>query len=62
MDDNGVCLLGFGPGVFMTTCVKYRYDKVVKYMGSDAETLDLVTPACFGKECLEDVDLETGLQ
>ena len=37
-------------------------DKVVKYMGSDAETLDLVTPACLGKECLEDVDLESGLQ
>lgn len=41
------------------TCisVKYRYDKVLKYMGSD--TLNLVTPARLGEECLEDVDLES---
>ena len=43
---------------------KYQYRKVVKYIGggSDAEALNLVTPAGLGEECLEDVDLESGLQ
>ena len=45
----------------MEISVKYRYGKVESTRGSDAETLDLVTPAGLCEECLENIDLESDL-